>query len=362
MAAPSDSFTGAFSKPWQGFDLYTCVFASLWLPFLAVQMAHALATSSTAERVWAALCALVFAGVYSFSFGSHAYYPRGWSADSRFWSVGAVLISIIAFYSVVLGSWIVCFLPFLVSFIAFLRPWRFVIVAVPLLSALASIFALATGAELEILVLTVMVPAMIMVAGLANDRERTSRRICQELKQSREREKLVTDVHDLLGHSLTVINLKAEVAARYVDHDAERAKAEMEAVAELSKRSLAEVRAAVNHQLGRDLATELTHAREALATAGIAHTIDQGADMQNSPLFAWVLREAVTNIIRHAGATHCQITVQPQLLRVQDNGCGIGNHDGNGLRGMRRRAAAAGAQLQIDGNNGTTITVQTGAA
>ncbi|WKD60142.1 Sensor histidine kinase DesK [Corynebacterium ciconiae DSM 44920] len=362
MAPTPSAVHGTFSRPWQGFDVFTCIFASLWLPFLAVPVMNTAPRVSTAEQVWAVLCILAFAGVYSFYFGAHTYYPRGWSPDARFWAAAAALSILVACASIPLGSWVVCFLPFFVSFIAFSRPLRFTLSAVPLLCAAASILVLSAGADLSILSLTVVVPALITVAGVANNRELAARRIRQELEQAREREKLATDVHDLLGHSLTVINLKAEVAARYVDHDPLRAKEEMQAVAELSKRSLVEVRAAVNHQLGRDLSTELTHARDALATAGIQCTIEHTTPVQDPPLFAWVLREAITNVIRHSGASDCHITLTPRCMRVHDNGCGMGTHEGNGLRGMRRRATAAGAQLQIENHDGTTITVQLGAA
>ncbi|SFC67516.1 two-component system, NarL family, sensor histidine kinase DesK [Nocardioides terrae] len=164
-----------------------------------------------------------------------------------------------------------------------------------------------------------------------------------------ERNRFARDLHDILGHSLTVITVKAELAQRLVDIDPERARAELADLERLSRDALADVRRAVSGYRELTLPGELARAREALAAAGIESRLPQSTDdvpSQLRELFAWTVREGVTNVIRHSGAHSCEIVLTPTSAEIRDDGRGPEvADDGSGLTGLRERSAAVGATL-----------------
>jgi two-component system sensor histidine kinase DesK len=170
------------------------------------------------------------------------------------------------------------------------------------------------------------------------------------LAVSAERNRFARDLHDILGHSLTVITVKAELANRLLDVDTERARAELADLERLSRDALADVRRAVEGYRDLSLAGELARAREALTAAGIHAELPGSTDEVPSELrelFAWTVREGVTNVIRHSGATRCSVRLTPGAVEVWDDGSGPCPEGGagHGLAGLRERAAAAGAVL-----------------
>ena len=173
------------------------------------------------------------------------------------------------------------------------------------------------------------------------------------LALSEEREEIARDVHDVLGHSLTVITLKAELAQRLLEIDPARAGAEMEAIAQLSRASLAEVRSTVTRLRVPDFSGEIEGAGRALQTAGIRAELPEAQSALavagvNAKLFSWVLREAVTNMVRHSGATAARVRLSATGLDIIDNGVGVGDARGNGLTGMAQRVAASGGSVVIE--------------
>jgi len=172
-----------------------------------------------------------------------------------------------------------------------------------------------------------------------------------ELAISRERERLARDVHDILGHSLTVITVKSELVGRLIEDAAPpRARAEVAEIEQLARGALADVRATVAGTREVSLAGELAAARRALESAGIEAELPgsvEGAPTAHRELFAWTLREGVTNVVRHSAARHCRVRWDAECLEVVDDGRGIGvSGGGTGLRGLRARAEAAGASLE----------------
>jgi two-component system, NarL family, sensor histidine kinase DesK len=153
----------------------------------------------------------------------------------------------------------------------------------------------------------------------------------------------------VLGHSLTVVAVKSELAGRLVERNPEQAIAEIADIETLARTALADLRAAVSSYRDMSLDSELSAARTAFDAAGIvAHLPADWAivDEDLRPLFGWALREAVTNIIRHANATECWVELTASSLHVRDNGRGLpGDGKGNGLTGLRERATEAGARL-----------------
>ena len=173
------------------------------------------------------------------------------------------------------------------------------------------------------------------------------------LALSEEREEIARDVHDVLGHSLTVITLKAELAQRLLEIDPARAGAEMEAIAQLSRASLAEVRSTVTRLRVPDFSGEIEGAGRALQTAGIRAELPEAQSALavagvNAKLFSWVLREAVTNMVRHSGANAARVRLSATGLDILDNGVGVGDARGNGLTGIAQRVAASGGSVVIE--------------
>jgi two-component system sensor histidine kinase DesK len=165
-----------------------------------------------------------------------------------------------------------------------------------------------------------------------------------------ERNRFARDLHDILGHSLTVITVKAELAARLFDVDQDRARAELADLERLSRDALADVRRTVEGYRELTLPGELARARLALQAADIEADLPTAAEdvpTELRELFAWTVREGVTNVIRHSGARRCTVRLEADRVAVRDDGTGPsdGTRRGHGLNGLRERAAAIDALL-----------------
>ena len=192
-----------------------------------------------------------------------------------------------------------------------------------------------------------------------NDALEATRAQLADLAVVNERLRIARDLHDLLGHSLTVIRAKSELASRLGPSDPDRAFREMAEVEELARQSLIDVRAAVANYRRPTLAAERANARMALAAAGIEadfHDDDVSLSPETDETLAWVLREAVTNVVRHSGATRCHVRTHHDgdtvLLEVVDEGHGAtsvasNGSNGSGLTGLRERVAAVGGTLDV---------------
>jgi two-component system, NarL family, sensor histidine kinase DesK len=180
-----------------------------------------------------------------------------------------------------------------------------------------------------------------------------------------ERLRIARDLHDLLGHSLTTIAVKAELAQRMVHRDPARAADEMSEVAGLARQGLADVRAAVTGYREVSLATELANAREVLTAAGISAEIPHAVDAvpgELRELFGWVVREGVTNVVRHSRAQRVRINLEPRAIEIVNDGVAAempanwraGQNgerqagSGHGLTGLAERAAVLGARVEAD--------------
>lgn len=191
----------------------------------------------------------------------------------------------------------------------------------------------------------------------ANARLKMAQGEVEQLATIAERERIARDLHDLLGHSLSTITLKAELAASLLTTDPQRAQAEISDVEKLSRQTLAQVRGAVRGYRATGLAGEVANAKLALEAAGI-HFDYFMAPLPLRPaaesVLALALREAITNVVRHAGATSCNVTLQADgayvLLSVQDDGSGLQSglgSAGSGLSAMRERARGLGGYINL---------------
>jgi two-component system sensor histidine kinase DesK len=172
------------------------------------------------------------------------------------------------------------------------------------------------------------------------------------LAAENERSRIARDLHDLLGHSLTTITVKAGLAKRLAELDPERAAREMAEVEQLSRSSLADVRAAISGYRDVSLVGELASAHEVLRAAGVQTELPGAVDVVDPRLhevFGWVIREGVTNVVRHARASRCTIALGATWITIDDNGRGGIAGAGNGLTGLRERVEAAGGTLVTSG-------------
>jgi two-component system sensor histidine kinase DesK len=170
-----------------------------------------------------------------------------------------------------------------------------------------------------------------------------------ELAVADERARFGRDVHDILGHSLTSIVVKAQLAGRVVDLDGERARAEIADIERLAREGLEDVRRTAAGYREVTLSAELASARSALAAAGVHAELPQAVDEVPGglrELFGWAIREGVTNVIRHSAASRCEVRLSATSVEVTDDGQGGNGHTGNGLTGLADRAAAAGAAVE----------------
>jgi two-component system sensor histidine kinase DesK len=186
----------------------------------------------------------------------------------------------------------------------------------------------------------------------------------RQILKTAERERIARDLHDILGHTLSVITLKSELASRLLDHDPRRAKAEIEDVERISRNALSEVREAIVGYHAGDLIAEFDRAKSTLETAGIVverHCEAAGMPVAQERVLALVLREAVTNVLRHAQAKRCRMTLQKTdtayRLEVRDDGRGGVHQEGLGMRGIRERVAAIGGNVSWNAGPGTELTI-----
>ncbi len=173
-----------------------------------------------------------------------------------------------------------------------------------------------------------------------------------------ERERIARDMHDVLGHSLSVVVLKSELARRLIPTDPERAMREIEDVETAARQALTQVREVISGYRSAGWAAEIAQAQRVLEAAGIALDLDESP--VNLPpavenVLSLALREAVTNIVRHAAATCCAVRLghdgNDLLCEISDNGVGTESlQRGHGLRGMRERIEALGGAIHLASN------------
>lgn len=181
----------------------------------------------------------------------------------------------------------------------------------------------------------------------------------KKVASSAERERIARDLHDVMGHNLSVITIKSQLAKRLLDSDIQKAKQELIELEDISRRCLREVREAISGIKKRDFATELANAKAALQSSDITFNVDD--DVPTIPpeinhTLAYCLRELVTNVIRHSTATECvlKLTIKNKILEFvfSDNGLVTELNFGNGLNGIQERIEQHGATLKMNHKHG----------
>ncbi len=199
----------------------------------------------------------------------------------------------------------------------------------------------------------------------ADTRLRMAHDEIEQLAKTAERERIARDLHDVLGHTLSLITVKSELAARLLSTDPERTSQELAEIQTTARRALAEVRQTVSGYRAQGLEAEIQQATAALAAVGVAVTSRPERvprlPVQQEASLALILREAVTNIVRHAGAHRCEISLSVEsaatVLEIRDDGRGIVGEEGNGLRGMRERVGELGGAMEVRSESGAVLRV-----
>lgn len=323
-----------------------------WLIFLVFPYMESLQEESAVRMVGGLVGTTAFGVVYVLGF--LAWNDVGPLAGVSEHVTLGLLVAITLLTALSLGLEVLSFMPYLQSYgmFALRRPvnwwWTALIVVLTLT------LPLAIRGDGDFLMLTFIVLAVSLATAsgrVMSDHGEEHARVTEELTVTAERDRVARDVHDVLGHSLTVVTVKAELAEKLVDRDPARAKAELAEIQVLTRQALAEVRATVGGLRAAVLDDELVAAEVALRAAGIEADLPddvRALDPRRRAVAAWVLREGVTNVVRHSGAAHCTVAFHESRLTITDDGRGIDpDTSGNGLRGLRERVAGSGGQVHI---------------
>ena len=313
------------------------LFSAAYLCFLGLYTGLVYAKSKRAQYSVLALMAAL--GV--------AYFPWNAGASGMFIYVAAFIPFISESIAVCIATFVgACATLMLEGWLLHMSPWNW---------AFTAFFSVAVG-------LGNLVAAQRM---RANKRLNLAQEQIAHLAKLAERERIARDLHDVLGHTLSVVVLKSELAGKVMERDPERARKEIGEVEHIARQALTEVREAIRGYRSEGLTAEINRAQKTLDAAGV--TLEwEAKPLQLAPaeetVLSLIVREAVTNIVRHAQASHCRLEFAENsggtALVVEDDGRGGIQQEGNGLRGMRERVESLGGRFRIDSAQGTRLFIE----
>jgi two-component system sensor histidine kinase DesK len=334
--------------------------SGVWLAFLGYPIGDIVSRHhSTAWEVaaWASL--LLFVVLYLrtmwLALGSDLRYPR---PAANGWLVALIVVT----FAMVAGfgtAWAGLIIYLGVATGATL-PNRAALTTLGGIAAVTVAFGIASGTSASDLAFVVFLTTALGVTMLGVRRMfqlivelRDARDEVARLTAAEQRLRFARDLHDVLGHNLSAIALKSQVARRTLRSDPAAAAAALEDVEAVAHQSLDDVRALVSGYRPLSLDEELAAADELLSAAGVQPVIERPAEVPRGradELLAWAVREGATNMVRHSNAAHCRITVTvaggEACLEMADDGTAAnGNAGGSGLRGLRERMTEAGGEL-----------------
>jgi two-component system sensor histidine kinase DesK len=364
------------------------MFAAIWLVYLAQPMAKLWSDPDLARRYLGLADLIAFAAVFILTFAA-ARFQRDQRNGVLSRQIGVAVVAaetvFVGLAYAVLGQSATGLLIYVSVMAVFLLPTRAGWVAVGAFVAASLIIPWANGWTVDGTMAFQIFVSALAAWGVGHVIQRNAQLVearneITRLALAEQRNQFSRDMHDILGHSLTVVAVKAELAGRLTSLDPERAGTEIADVERIARLALADVRAAAAGYREVTLAGELASARTALAAAGIeADLPDQDLSSMPRPrqeLFGWAVREGVTNVVRHSGATRCRIRVTASEVEISDDGCGppapadgtahgpgecdtwlarhldtvaggCGPASGHGLAGLRERAAGAGGRVTV---------------
>lgn len=365
-SSPEESARAERRGRWIGLG----VFAGIWLIFLLTPLVAAATHGDPVERVVGVTATLVFAASYIgwLAYLQHNQTAPGWGSTPtwvllRYRVAVIVVLSVLALATVpAAGPSSITFLVFIVATSIGSFGGRTVYIAggialaicVGIYVAFPSSHDAVPGGALGVVLASVAMQASLKLS-IRGRQLAAAREEMTELAVAAERERMARDLHDILGHSLTVIAMKSELAGRLIDSDSGRSAVEIADIERIARQSLADVRATINGSRDVNLAAEIVNARTALAAAGIHADLPNALDdvpLERSELFGWIVREAVTNVVRHSAASECTVTVAANSIDVLDDGIGLADPDrhagdGRGLHGLQNRVEEAGGSLLL---------------
>jgi len=348
--------------------LVKLAWTSIWAFYLAYPVQD---LTSGRHSTAAVVTGAVLLAVFLISYLSLVVIRNTRRVDSpRQWVPFALIAGIASGTSIGLGeAWLTLFTYTSVC-VAVILPGRTALAGVAATTAVFTAIGLATGAAGSTLIAVGLPCALAGVAMYGMQRLVTTMRELREartavahLAASEERLRLARDLHDLLGHSLSLIAIKSELAGRFMDAEkSAEARAQVADIEQVARQSLTDVREAVSGFRRPTLPVELAAARTALTASQIELDADPrladdrpGLGAEEAGALAWALREAVTNVVRHGvGATRCTVHLDETweengrhaVLEIVDNGPGPGKAlPGNGLSGLRERLEQVGGRL-----------------
>lgn len=333
-----------------------------WLIYFpALFVSPVLSHSSTTVWIATIATAVVFLPLYFRGF---------WACGiERYWIIAGIAVLGMLLSPINPGAPVLTI--YAASFAGALRPNRRATQAILLVVAAALLEALVLRLPPEVWTWQIVISLVVGFSNThfarvreTNHRLRRANEEIAHLAKVAERERIARDLHDILGHTLSLITLKAALASRLADRDPARAAVEIRDVERISRETLAEVRAAVAGYRDSGLASELVSADSMLTAAGVSLS-SSIEELTLSPaeetVLALILREAVTNVVRHAHATRCEVTLGMvdgvRTFRIADDGSGKRGVDGNGITGMRERVRSLGGDIAIEPFPGTRIRV-----
>ncbi|MFG2135798.1 sensor histidine kinase [Streptomyces sp. NPDC048650] len=343
----------------------------VWLLYLAGPVGQLLrADTSVADRVWGFSGLVLFVVSYFVVVLRHMW---GRLSGPLMYGPLALMLALSVGLSWALDfAWLVLFI-FTSVASAVVLPWQRSRWAIPLITVVLLVVGARYPEVRDYYLFAYGLPTLasgFMMLGVQHlirtTRElRAAREEVARLAADEERLRLARDLHDLLGHSLSLITLKSELAGRMLPDAPDEAARQVADIERVSRQALVDVREAVTGYRRPRLAVELAGVRAALRTAGVQVSVDPGLEGEHhrglttdaEGALAWALREAATNIIRHSGARHCELLLSEEwetdarrclCLAVLDDGAGPPRalHDGNGLNGLRERLALADGRLE----------------
>ena len=322
------------------------------LAFLAFPLADVLSGRlSAGSGVVAATGLAAFAALYLRLFWILPWIPtdRRVEGSALLGSLAALAIGL----SVAFGDEWLGLLVYLSVALALALPTRLALAGIAGVTVIAVAITGELGVAVQVVAFGLILVAVRRLVELVRELEITRAQVA-ELAAREERLRLSHDMHDILGHNLSVIALKSELARKLLGRDPAAAEGEVRDIESVARTSLKEARAAVRGLRSASLASELDRAREAMEAAGIEVKVGTSGPLPTSveTLLGFAAREGTTNVIRHSGASRCRVAVrragEVAELEVRDDGTGAHGEgsDGSGLRGLAERMAEAGGELE----------------
>ena len=339
--APASSATGGLESRSEFYLLYLLFYFTPWF----------FERPTGPEAIIGVVAALAFAPLYLFTMGKGRIRALAGAGAALALAVGLGPLNGMS------GTYAI----FAVTMAASVRPPRLALISIGMIGLVywpVSLFALPVS--LFEVAITSFISVMAGAATLAgfNTAERVSLseralRLDAELAAVRERERIARDLHDVLGHTLTTIAVKSDLAGRLMETDPDAARREVAEIRDASRATLRDVRAAVAGMNATTLQAEINRARSALDSAGVTLAVTGPApdlEPRADTALGLALREGVTNIIRHSSARTARLTLDSgrgaARLALEDDGGGAEPVEGEGLTGMRRRLEALGGRLE----------------